>query len=208
MGGAPPYVCRGLDDCLAGENCVAGACVPALVSCAAQKNSYPASEDGVYWIAAPEATQRVYCDMQLSAELCGEVEAEHQGRTRDKATIGYTMTSVLLLSEGVCKIWAIRGTDLGHPFDRLQARGGVPAGQTCIALGFAGDGELGVCNYDQAGTTCGWSTPLQRYGNYCTGCTVNKGEFDRWTLQGPVSRGPLLSSKSGTTFTTCATELR
>jgi hypothetical protein len=208
-GGAPPAGCDSLDDCPAGQNCVEQACVPALVSCAAHKNSYPASKDGVYWIAVSGDTQRVYCDMLLSTELCGEVAAEHQGRTRDKAAIGYTMTSVLLLSEGVCKIWAIRGTDTGHPFDRLQAQGGVPAGQTCISLGFAADGKLGSCPYGSQRTNCGFpAMPLHRYGNYCTGCTLNDGAFDRWTLQGPVSSGEMLSTMSGTTFTTCATERR
>jgi hypothetical protein len=37
------------------------------------------------------------------------------------AAIGYSVSSVLLLNEGVCKMWAIRGTDDGHPFDELIA---------------------------------------------------------------------------------------
>ena len=43
-----PSSCQSLANCAAGENCVANRCVPALVSCAAQKNSYPTSRDGVY----------------------------------------------------------------------------------------------------------------------------------------------------------------
>lgn len=208
-GGAPPDGCSTIDDCPSAQNCVAGRCVPALVSCAAQKNSYPASQDGVYWIGAAGATQRTYCDMRLSAELCSEIQGEHRGRTRDKAAIDYTMTSVLLLSEGVCKMWAIRGTDKGHPFNRLVARGGLPADQTCTALGFAGDGELGNCAYGSDHTSCGFTaTPLNRYGNYCTGCTLNNGEYGEWTLQGPIHRGDLLSTMSGTTFTTCLVETR
>jgi hypothetical protein len=190
--------------CAMGQNCVASQCVPALVSCAAHKNSYPASKDGVYWIGTVGAWQRAYCDMALSAELCTEVAGEHQGRTRGKAAIGYTMSSVLLLNEGVCKLWAIRGTDDGHPFDELIAVEGVPAGQTCISLGFMADGVLGACDYGSERTNCGFSaTPLYWYGNNCAGCTKNDGAFDRWTLQGPALQAFTLSSMSGTEFTTC-----
>ena len=77
-----------------GQNCVASQCVPALVSCAAHKNSYPAAKDGVYWIGTAGAWQRAYCDMALSAELCTEVAGEHQGRTRGKAAIGYVPQDV------------------------------------------------------------------------------------------------------------------
>jgi hypothetical protein len=190
--------------CAMGQNCVASQCVPALVSCAAHKNSYPMSKDGVYWIGTTGAWQRAYCDMALSAELCTEVAGEHKGRTRGKAAIGYTMSSVLLLNEGVCKLWAIRGTDDGHPFDELIAVEGIQAGETCISLGFMGDGTLGACDYGTDRTTCGFSaTPLYWYGNNCSGCTKNDGTFDRWTLQGPAIRAFVLSSMSGTEFTTC-----
>jgi hypothetical protein len=142
--------------------------------------------------------------MQLSTELCTEVTAEHHGRTRGKAAIGYTMTSVPLLNEGVCKMWAIRGTDDGHPFDQLKAVAGTPAGQTCISLGFAADGELGACEYGSERTSCGFSaTPLYWYGNNCSGCVLNDGTFDRFTLQGPAIRAFALSSVSGTEYTTC-----
>jgi hypothetical protein len=114
------------------------------------------------------------------------------------------MTSVLLLNEGVCKMWAIRGTDDGHPFDELIAVEGVPAGQTCIRLGFMGDGALGECGYGTERSNCGFSaTPLYWYGNTCTGCAKNNGSFDRWVLQGPAIRASTLSSMSGTEFTTC-----
>jgi hypothetical protein len=190
--------------CAMGQNCVASQCVPALVSCAAHKNSYPNAKDGVYWIGTTGAWQRAYCDMALSAELCTEVAGEHQGRTRGKVAIGYTMSSVLLLNEGVCKMWGIRGTDDGHPFDELIAVEGVPAGQTCISLGFMGDGALGACEYGTERTNCGFSaTPLYWYGNNCAGCVKNDGAFDRWTLQGPAIRAFTLSSMSGTEFTTC-----
>jgi hypothetical protein len=199
-----PSGCSGIADCDVGENCVSSRCVPARVSCAAQKNSHPASEDGVYWIGTAGAWLRAYCDMQLSTELCTEVTGEHMGRTREKAAIGYTMTSVLLLNEGVCKMWAIRGTDDGHPFDQLKAVAGVAEGQTCISLGFVADGVLGACDYGTERTTCGFSaTPLYWYGNNCAGCAMNDGTFDRWTLQGPAIRALALSSTSGTDFTTC-----
>lgn len=187
-----------------GQNCVANQCVPALVSCAAHKNSYPTSKDGVYWIGTTGAWQRAYCDMALSAELCTEIAGEHKGRTRGKAGIGYTMSSVLLLNDGVCKLWALRGTDDGHPFDELTAVEGIAAGQTCIGLGFMGDGTLGACQYGTERDNCGFSaTPLYWYGNNCSGCTKNDGTFDRWTLQGPAIRASVLSSLSGTKFTTC-----
>lgn len=199
-----PMTCRRMADCEAGENCVTGRCVAPLISCAAQKNSHPASKDGVYWIGTAGALQRAYCDMQLSAELCTEVAGEHHGRTRGKAAIGYTMTSVLLLSEGVCKMWAIRGSDDGYPFDQLKAVAGVPEGQTCISLGFAGDGVLGACKYGSERTSCGFEvTPLYWYGNNCAGCVKNDGVYDRWTLQGPAIQAATLSSTSGTEFTTC-----
>ena len=96
----------------------------------------------MYWIGSVGAWQRAYCDMSLSTELCTEIAGEHHGRTRDKAAIDYTMTSVLLLSEGVCKLWALRATDEGYPFDKLIAVEGVAEGRTCVSLGFAADGVL------------------------------------------------------------------
>lgn len=206
--GSPPLepTCQNMSDCPTGENCVQHACVPALVSCAAHKNSHGSSTDGVYWIAPSGTPQRAYCDMSLSTELCTEVASEHQGRTRDAAAVGYTMSSVLLLNQGVCKLWAIRGSDDGHPFQSLKAVEGVPEAHTCVALGFKGDGELGECPYGTSLADCGFAArPMHLYGNYCTGCALNDGAFDRWTLQGPIITGNVLSSVSGTTFTTCKT---
>lgn len=199
-----PVTCQSMASCATGENCVANRCVPALVSCAAQKNSYPTSKDGVYWIGTVGAWQRAYCDMQLSAELCTEVAGEHRGRTRGKAAIDYTMTSVLLLNQEVCKLWALRGTDDGHPFVKLVAVEGVAEGQTCVGLGFVADGALGECKYGTQYTDCGFTaTPLYWYGNDCEGCVKNDGSYDRWTLQGPAISALTLSSVSGTSFTTC-----
>ena len=80
-----------------GQNCATtGRCVAAQVSCAAQKSSYPASTDGVYWISPAGVAHRAYCDMAISAELCTEIEGEHRGRTRDKAALSYVMKSILL----------------------------------------------------------------------------------------------------------------
>jgi len=206
-GTVEPSSCRSLADCATGENCVGSRCVAALVSCAAQKNSYPSSKDGVYWIGTVGAWQRAYCDMQLSAELCSEVAGEHHGRTRGKAVLDYTMSSVLLLNQQVCKLWALRGTDDGHPFDELVAVDGVAAGQTCVSLGFAADGVLGACEYGSEHTNCGFTaTPLYWYGNNCAGCVKNDGSHDRWTLMGPAITAFTLSSMSGTSFTTCKVE--
>lgn len=210
-GGMPSSVtCQTMADCASAQNCVAHACVPALVSCAAQKNSFPDSKDGVYWLAGDGAARRVYCDMAQSAELCSEVMGEHQGRTRDKSTLAYTMTSVLLLSDGVCKLWDIHGSDSGYPFGGLEAIQGVPAASTCRYLGFAADGALGSCNYgsNTGYTNCGFTkTPLERYGNSCASCTPDgAGTFDHWVLQGQIFAAGILSSKSGSIFTTCKTQ--
>lgn len=114
------------------------------------------------------------------------------------------MTSLLLLDQGVCKLWAIRSADTDHPFTQLKPVQGVATGQTCVALGFVADGSLGSCSYGSEKTNCGFSaTPLHWYGNSCVGCELNDGDKDRWTLQGPAIHAEVLSNTTGTMFTTC-----
>jgi hypothetical protein len=176
------------------------------VSCTAIKNGHQSSPDGVYWIAPGGVPQRAYCDMALPGELCTETAGPHQGRTRGKTELLYDMTSLLLLDQGVCKIWAVRGADEAHPIDGLEAVKGLAAGQTCIALGFAADDVVGSCLYgsDVGYSNCGFSaTPLYWYGNACMGCKVGEGQYDHWVLQGPAVRASVLSNMTGSIFTTC-----
>ena len=148
----------------------------------------------------------MYCDLTLGTELCTEVAGEHSGRTRDKAAIPYTMSSLLMPAEGLCKIWALRGTKDGVPLQSLAPYGSLPQGYTCISLGFALDGTLGSCLYGSTKTNCGFTiAAFYRYSNQCSGCDVGAGSFDRWTKQGPISNGAVLSSMSGSAFTTCKT---
>ena len=207
-GGNPvePTPCQTTSQCEPGANCIDEACAPALATCAAQKNKYPASKDGVYWLVKGANAQRVYCDMAEAIELCSEVEGQHQGRTRDSSKLEYSMTSVLLPDLASCKMWAIRAVADGYPLWKLEAKAGVPEGQTCIKLGFAADGTLGTCNYGSMRSDCGFMLdPLNRYGNTCSGCVLNDGDFDHWLLQGPVKVGAVLSNVSGSAFTTCKT---
>lgn len=191
-------------ECPTGQNCMNARCVAALVSCAAQKTSYPSSQDGVYWIRPAGQTYRAYCDMAISAELCTEIEGEHRGKTRDPAALGYTMMSLLLAGDGVCRMWAIRSAE-GYPFNRLEPVNGVAPGSTCRSLGFVGDGVLGICDYGSQLSDCGFSArPLNVWGNHCIGCVLNDGDYDRYTLQGPVSTGFTLSSMNGSVATTCS----
>jgi hypothetical protein len=82
----------------------------------------------------------------------------------------------------------------------------VPAGQTCVWLGFAADGALGSCGYGTERTSCGFTaTPMYWYGNQCASCVLGDGDHDRWTLMGPAAKATVLSTMSGTTFTTCKT---
>jgi hypothetical protein len=67
---------------------------------------------------------------------------------------------------------------------------------------------LGSCSYGSTRSNCGFTAaPLYHwYGNSCTGCDTHDGDYDRWTLQGPAIKGGVLSTLSGTTFTTCKTQ--
>lgn len=208
MGGVAPESpppCPSSETCSKGQNCVDELCVPALATCAAQKNKYPASKDGVYWVGAGAGTHRAYCDMAEVVELCSDAASERLGRTRDSSKLEYKMTAVLL-EDGLCKMWNIRGAADNYPLWQLDAVAGVPAGQTCAKLGFVADGVLGSCPYGESRSNCGYEvTPLNRYGNTCSGCTLNDGDFDHWVVQGPIKTGGVLSDAAGKIFTTCKT---
>jgi hypothetical protein len=194
--------CMTLDDCPMGENCVGSTCVSATAGCSAQKSAYPQSPDGVYWITPGGTPQRAFCDMQQQTELCTEMSAQHVSRTRDGSGLPYVMSSLLVYSQGVCQIWAVRSTD-GYPFDALNPAG-MPKLGTCAALGFISDGTIGTCPYGSADSACGYSVnPLLRYGNLCSGCQQGDGTFSTYQLQGPMVKGSVLSSVDGSTKTTC-----
>ena len=204
-GGEPsaPRSCSTRAQCRRGENCIDEWCVSALPTCAAQKNRYPASHDGLYWIGKIDDLRLVYCDMDEAVELCSEVAAEHRGRTRDISKIPYVMTSVLLPSEGLCKVWAVRAASDGHPFGPLEGVAGLAGGQTCSKLGFVSDGAIGSCSFGSERSSCGFAGTFFRYGNHCSGCDTGAGVFDHYVLQGPVTNASAISTFSGSASTTC-----
>jgi hypothetical protein len=167
------------------------------------KSSYPTSPDGVYWIAPAALALPSLRDMAISAELCTRIEGEHRGGHATRLLIAYLMKSILLSSDGTCRIWALRGAE-GYPLTFLRPVNGVSEAATCPALGFVADGVLGNCPYGAQFGDCGFGTsPLHLWGNYCAGCAVNDGAYDRYVLQGPIDTGIVLSSVQGNVFTTC-----
>lgn len=200
-----PTPCKETAACAKGDNCVDELCVAPLSTCAAHKNKYPASKDGVYWLAGGGNAYRAYCDMTEAVALCSDKVGERVGRTRDSSRLEYKMTAVLL-EDGRCKLWNLRGAADNYPLWRLEPLAGVPTAQTCVKLGFAADGVLGNCAYGASRTNCGYQvTPLHRYGNACSGCELNDGNFDHWVVQGPIKLSGVLSDASGKVFTTCKT---
>jgi hypothetical protein len=197
--------CVDHDGCSAGFNCERGTCVAPTVSCAAQKSTYPASTDGVYWINPAGTAMRAYCDMKIVTELCTEIEGEHHGRTREGSNLGYTMRSILHARDGQCGIWAVRAAD-GYPIRVLT----MVAGQTlttCQALGFVSDGVLNACAFgDSAGNSnCGYpfGTPYYQYGNLCAGCVIGDGESPTYVKQGPMHSSSVISTFDGSTQSFC-----
>ena len=188
--------------CSDGFNCAAGSCVPATVSCAAHKSSYPSSGDGVYWIGPP--AMRAYCDMRVPIALCTEVTEEHSGgRTRDGSNVTFGLTSVLLWSQGECAMWALRAIPEGIPFGPYRRTHPLT---TCQAFGFVADAQLGNCAYgDTAGyTACGFDAPpLYQMGDDCAGCVVGDGPHDLYVRQGPVHQSSVLTSSDPSTQTRC-----
>ena len=188
--------------CNDGFNCAGGSCVPATVSCAAHKSSYPSSGDGVYWIGPP--AMRAYCDMRVPIALCTEVtEAHSGGRTRDGSNVTFALTSVLLWSQGECAIWALRALPEGIPFGPYRRTHPLT---TCQAFGFVADGQLGNCAYgDSPGyTACGFGAPpLYQMGDDCAGCVVGDGPHDLYVRQGPLHESRALTSSDPSTQTRC-----
>lgn len=188
--------------CTDGFNCSTGNCVPATVSCAAQKSSYPSSSDGVYWIGPP--AMRAYCDMRVPIELCTEVTQEHSGgRTRDGSNVTFALSSVLLWSQGECAIWALRALPEGIPFGPYLRTHPLTA---CQAFGFVADGQLGSCAYgDSPGYSgCGFgSPPLYQMGDDCAGCVVGDGPHDIYTRLGPLHESRVITSFDPSTQTRC-----
>ena len=188
--------------CSDGFNCAAGSCVPATVSCAAHKSSYPSSGDGVYWIGPP--AMRAYCDMRVPIALCTEVtEAHSGGRTRDGSNVTFALTSVLLWSQGECAIWALRALPEEIPFGPYYRTHPLT---TCQAFGFVADGQLGNCAYgDSPGyTACGFGAPpLYQMGDDCAGCVVGDGPHDLYVRQGPLHESRALTSSDPSTQTRC-----
>jgi hypothetical protein len=201
--------CATVDDCPMGKNCAAGTCVNATVGCAAQKNSYPKSQDGTYWIAPAGVPELAFCDMTLQVELCTETAGEHVGRTREGSNLAFKMSSLLLYSQRICKIWAVRAAD-DTPFAALDLTvPNPPPLGTCAALGFASDATIGQCPYGTVAgtTTCGFpvnAAMLYQYGNVCPSCPdVGAGLFSDYVLQGRINSSTMISAFDGTTFTTC-----
>jgi hypothetical protein len=179
-------------------------CKPATVSCAAHKNRWPSSPDGVYWISPTGAPLLAYCDMTLQRELCSELEGEHRGKTRDSSGLAYSMTSVLLAEAGVCKIWAVRGSDDGYPLNELEPVLERPPATTCKTLGFVADALVNKCRYGSNHGNCGFPVPAyHRYGNNCSGCALRAGKFDGYVLQGPQFGTTVISTATGSVSTTC-----
>jgi hypothetical protein len=203
---APP-ACRGIDDCATGHNCFGGRCEPAPLNCNALKTDQPGAGDGVYWIQGGPVPTRVYCDMRERLELCSEREEEHKGFGRDPSHIHFVMRSVLDLTAGVCKVWALRSVNGSWPLDELSRSDPARAIDTCQMLGFKATARLGQCLFGNMGgsySDCGFgASNFLRWGSLCPSCQQNPGEFDRYVLQGPIFRGTVLSNTFGTVATTC-----
>ncbi|HMI91076.1 MAG TPA: fibrinogen-like YCDxxxxGGGW domain-containing protein [Polyangiales bacterium] len=204
--GGSTTACDDASPCDRARNCEQHACVAPTVSCNAHKNSYPSAPDGVFWISPTGTPMRAYCDMSERVELCTEIESDHRGVTRDPTKLAYSLRSVLIVSEGLCSIWAVRDTAEQLPLTQLHKSDTQPL-DTCQALGFAADGTLGVCAYGSyAGfSKCGFpiADAFMVYGNLCGGCVEHDGTYDAYVRQGPVLQGDVISSFDGTTKTTC-----
>jgi hypothetical protein len=196
--------CRYISHCTHGHNCIQNQCIAANhPGCAEYKNAYPPINDGEYWLTSASGVIRVYCDMQMQKVLCSTVESTQTGRTRDASALAYTMTSVLM-EDGTCKIWNLRGTSDGKPLDRLHKHQGNTL-DTCQALGFLADHQINSCPYGASYTNCGYPGTLYRYGNWCSGCTSYDGQYNRYVLQGAMNTASIISNTSGTIASFCKT---
>jgi hypothetical protein len=162
-----------------------GSCVPATVSCAAHKSSYPSSGDGVYWIGPP--AMRAYCDMRVPIALCTEVTEEHSGgRTRDGSNATFALTSVLLWSQGECAIWALRALPRGFPSDRIAAPTRSPPVRRSASSLTDSSATAPTATAPDT-TACGFGAPpLYQMGDDCAGCVVGDGPHELYVRQGPV----------------------
>lgn len=191
--------CTGIDDCQSGNNCVAGACVPALTSCAAQKARY-GSTDGEFWLLRDGLPVLSYCDMAAEVTLCTETVSDVTGRSRDGAALTVLMKTQLNHAAGTCDLWAVRAND-GYPLDNFTT-------DSCTNLGFKGVTSIAGCQFGSAYSPadCGFglaANKLYRYGVACSGCTLNNGTFPVYTLQGVMNTAGVLTNFSGTKRMVC-----
>ena len=199
-------VCDGVDnDCVGGidegQEGLAEAC--AVDTCGDVLAANPGSADGVYWILDEGNPERAYCDMAAGVALCSEGGDTWEGVTRDASALPFTLEGLLLPDSATCEIWAVRHSVDGTAFGPLEDQ----VLDTCQALGFVGDVTLGTCLFGSLEDSCGFTDDLfYRYGNQCSGCTVNDGAFDSYVRQGEMESARVLSTFSGTVRTVCLTE--
>ena len=202
---APPQACQLQTDCPSGKNCVVGTCQDGAATCAELTARDPALGDGVYWLAPAGVAARAYCDMQQKTVLCTETAGDHTGRTRDATHLTFTMRSILELTDGRCKIWAVRDMATGDPLDYLVDRlvSGAPS-KTCATLGFKADVSLGACPFgaNPGYTDCGFGLvkPFYYWGNVCD-CGTMPNFYER---EGAIYVSNIPWNVSGTIFSRCA----
>jgi hypothetical protein len=116
------------------------------------------------------------------------------------------MRSVLLVGQGKCTLWAVRGSLDGYPLRPLEAVAGQKL-PTCQALGFVRDVTLGSCAFGDSAdhSNCGFAvSPLYQWGNHCSGCVIGDGDSATYVKQGPMHSSTALSSFDGSIATHCA----
>jgi hypothetical protein len=190
-----------MDDCPQGNNCLAGACKPALASCAEQKSVH-GSPDGEYWIN-PGSPVRVYCDMQLGAVLCSETPTARTGKTREGSALTAQFMSVLKHAEGTCELWALRASN-EYPLDFYNDHFST-GWNVCSALGFKAVAKTTGCFFGSAYGNCGYSigSSYYRYGTSCSGCTQNNGQYATYVLQGYMNTATVATDYAGNARLTC-----
>jgi hypothetical protein len=175
-----------------------------MTSCLTQQQVY-GSPDGLYWVSTGTPIL-VYCDMALKATICSTTQGSYSGVTRDASKLAYTMTTQLS-STGTCTIWNLRRTSDGYPLDLLSVAYGNTL-NVCQALGFRNFISVTPCSFG-AGTgytKCGYAlASYYRYGNGCSGCTMNDGFFAYYVLQGPMSSATVATDATGTKNLLCGT---
>jgi len=185
-------------------NCGKSSSRPAS-GCAHLKAVNPSAPNGIYWVDSAQGAVQTYC--KDGYELCSMVEGESVGiaphAPNGAASMFYRMRSKLDVSTGICSMWAIRHAGDGRPLATLHQVGGNTL-QTCQALGFLGDSQLGSCPYGLNQGTCGFSSASSYlYGNNCSGCAVGDGSYAGYVIQGPIYNVMVLSDMTGTVRTGC-----